>query len=79
MLSPDQVGSRVVVRRRLPPGAGASYGDVLGDLLSWDAGVLTVHTRLGEVEVAERDVVAGRPVPPPPARRTPLPRTGPLR
>lgn len=64
-LSPADVGRRVMVRHRLPDGAT----DVLGDLVRWDAGVLTVRRADGsEVRVAEGDVLAGKPVPPPPPR-----------
>ena len=71
-LSPDDVGRRVVVRRRLPAAAPGEppLGDVLGDLVSWDGGVLVVQTRDGRhVPIAEDTVVAAKPVPPPPARR----------
>jgi GNAT superfamily N-acetyltransferase len=63
------VGQRVVLRRRLP---GGRFADVLGDLVAWDRdgdGLARVVTRHGEVAVALRDVVAGKPVPPPPQRR----------
>lgn len=62
------MGQRVVLRRRM---AGGRLGDVLGDLLRAGDGVLAVRTRHGLVEVAEADVVAGKPVPPPPARAVP--------
>ncbi|WP_420481559.1 GNAT family N-acetyltransferase [Actinopolymorpha pittospori] len=70
-LSASDVGQRVVVRRRL----GVEYerpvyGDVLGILESWSAGQLRVRRRDGVlVEIAETDVVAGKPVPPPPPSR----------
>lgn len=62
------VGKRVVVRRRLADGR---LGDVLGELLQAAGGVLVIETRRGVVEVAEADVVAGKPVPPAPARAAP--------
>lgn len=74
-VGPAQVGTRVVLRRRLPDGG---VGDLLGDLVRWDdeadAGGgdepgVTVRTRAGEVTVAVRDVLGGKPVPPAPARR----------
>ncbi len=71
-LSPSDVGHRVVVRRRLGVEHGRTiYGDVLGVLESWAGGRLSLRRRDGElVEVAEDDVVAGKPVPDaPPARR----------
>ncbi len=63
-LGPTDVGQRVVLRRRLP---GGRFADVLGDLVAWDRdgdGLARVVTRHGEVAVALRDVVAGKPVPP---------------
>src|SRR6185436_9221585 len=45
--------------------------DVLGELVGAADGVLTVRTRRGVVEVPEADVVAGKPVPPAPARAAP--------
>ena len=63
----EHVGSRVVVRRRLPEGGST---DVLGVLESWAGGALRVRDRHGvEHVVAESDVVAGKPVPPAPPRR----------
>jgi hypothetical protein len=65
-LGPEDVGARVVVRRRLPEG---QYGDVLGELLSWSAEVV-VRNRHGElVRFPMSDVVLGKRVPPAPARR----------
>jgi hypothetical protein len=66
-VGPDDAGVRVTVRRRLPDGG---LGDVLGELLSWSEGTLSVRRRTGEiVEVAEADVVAAKRIPPPPVRR----------
>ena len=62
------VGSRVVLRLRTGSGG---FRDVLGDLLAADDGRLRVRTRRGAVEVAAADVVAGKPVPPPPTRAAP--------
>lgn len=68
-LSPQDVGSRVVVRRTLPEGG---LGDVLGELVAWRADALSVRVRSGElVEVPLASVVAGKPVPPAPRRRRP--------
>jgi len=65
-LGPEHVGRRVVVRRRL---AGGGLGDVLGTLLRFDE-LVVVRDRHGvEHAVARGDVVAGKPVPPAPARR----------
>jgi hypothetical protein len=70
-LSPADVGRRVVVRRKLGVEEGRPiYGDVLGVLESWTGGMLTIRRRDGRlVQVAEDDVVAGKPVPPPPEPR----------
>jgi hypothetical protein len=65
-LGPEDVGARVVVRRRLPDG---QYGDVLGELESW-AQTVVVRDRHGVPhEVARADVVLGKRVPPAPPRR----------
>lgn len=65
-LRPDDVGRRVVVRRRLADGSAT---DVLGELLRWDAGTLVVRDRHGaDVEVDEGDILAAKTVPPPPER-----------
>lgn len=68
-LTPDDVGKRVSVRRKLPDGG---YSDAIGDLESWAEGLLRVRRRDGSVmEIAEDTVVAGKPVPPPPPKRRP--------
>jgi hypothetical protein len=65
-VGPDDVGARVVVRRRLPEGG---YGDLLGELVQWQADVV-VRDRSGALHaVARTDVVAAKRVPPAPARR----------
>lgn len=69
MLSQQDVGARVSVRRSLPSG---QRSDVLGDLLSWEHGVLRVRGKHGEVvEIDESTVVAGRTVPSAPPPRPP--------
>lgn len=65
-VGPEHVGSRVVLRRRAP---GGRYVDLLGDLVAWADGAARVRTRAGEVSVPLDQVIAGRPVPPPPTRR----------
>lgn len=66
-VGPGDSGVRVAVRRRLADGG---LGDVLGELERWADGVLVVRDRRGTAhEVAERDVVAAKRIPPPPARR----------
>ncbi|HVA59335.1 MAG TPA: hypothetical protein VNG13_02220 [Mycobacteriales bacterium] len=59
-LSPADVGNRVTVRRMLPTGR---LGDVVGELVSWREGRLTIRRRDGSLaEVEWSDLVAGRPV-----------------
>ena len=66
-VGPGDSGVRVTLRRRLADGA---LGDLLGELLSWADGVVRVRSRDDVVhEVAERDVVAAKRIPPPPAPR----------
>ena len=67
-VGPDDVGSRVVLRR---VAAGGRYVDLLGELVSWADGVARVRTRAGEASVPIDQVIAGRLVPPPPSRRRP--------
>lgn len=68
-VTPADVGSRVSVRRVLRDGR-EGLGDVVGDLVGWDAAGLSVRRRDGSVEiVAEADVVAAKKVPPAPVRR----------
>jgi len=59
-------GTRVVVRHRVIGG----YSDALGDLVSCTAEYCVVVTRRGEITVRLADVVAAKPVPPPPTRRS---------
>lgn len=71
-------GQRVVVRRRLPPGApdGHLYTDVLGHVVAVDAGGVTLLTdppararRAPEhVRVPAAEIVLGKVVPERPAR-----------
>ena len=65
-VGPADVGSRVVVRRRLPEG---QYGDVLGELVSWSSEVVVRDRHGALVRFPLEDVVAAKQVPPPPARR----------
>lgn len=68
-LTPDDVGERVSVRRRLPEGA---YSDTIGYLESWQDGVLSIRRRDGSIaDIGEDTLVAGKVVPPPPPRRRP--------
>jgi hypothetical protein len=65
-LGTTDVGQRVMVRRRLPDG---QLTDVLGELLAWSDEVV-VRDRHGASHAFPRAaVVAGKRIPPPPARR----------
>ncbi|MFE4217819.1 GNAT family N-acetyltransferase [Streptomyces sp. NPDC056844] len=70
-ITPADVGKRVSVRRVADvPGEGAKFTDTVGVLTSWDDGVLSVTTKNGEsIRIAESALVAGKVVPPAPARR----------
>lgn len=70
-LNGSDVGRRVVVRHRIGERDGRpQYTDVLGELLRFDDRVV-VRTADGvAVDIAPVDVVAGKPVPPRPTRRT---------
>ena len=73
-LGPHVVGLRVVVRRVLPgetgPTGGPAMTDVLGVCEAWGDGVATLRRDDGTVvEIATRDIVSGKPVPPRPSAR----------
>jgi N-acetylglutamate synthase len=70
-ITPADVGKRVSVRRAADVRAeGAKFTDTVGVLTSWDGGVLSVTTKNGEsIRIAESTLVAGKVVPPAPARR----------
>ncbi|MEV3994206.1 GNAT family N-acetyltransferase [Streptomyces halstedii] len=70
-MTPDDVGKRVSVRQVVQGGgAGAKFTDTVGVLTSWDDGVLWITPRSGaRVRVSESSLVAGKVVPPAPARR----------
>jgi len=66
------VGSRVVVRHRLPradPLTGATLTDAVGELVDDRGGVLVVRTRRGAVSIARTEVTALKEIPPSPSRR----------
>ncbi|MFE5713591.1 GNAT family N-acetyltransferase [Streptomyces sp. NPDC056501] len=65
------VGKRVSVRYVTDSAAmGERYTDAVGVLTSWDSGVLLITRKSGEaVRIAESSLVAGKVVPPAPARR----------
>ena len=64
-ISPQDVGRRVTVRRRIPAGGGMpSTTDVVGVLRAWEAGALRVQRRDGvTVQIPASDVVAARVIP----------------
>lgn len=64
-LQPGDVGRRVVVRYRLAtPVDGAHATDVLGELVTWSGGRLSVRTKTGAVvDVAQSDVLAAKVIP----------------
>ncbi|MFC9706258.1 GNAT family N-acetyltransferase [Streptomyces sp. NPDC056943] len=65
------VGKRVSVRYVTDSAAaGEKFTDAVGVLTSWDSGVLLITRKSGEaVRIAESSLVAGKVVPPAPARR----------
>lgn len=67
-VTPDDVGTRVSVRRWLDDDQ-TEAGDVLGQLLAYEDGTLTVDGRDGPVTFPESTVLASRTVPPPPEPR----------
>jgi len=63
--------TRVGTARTPAEGPGPAYGDVVGDLIGWHDGVLTITRRDGSVaHVPEATIVAGKVVPPPVRRLT---------
>ncbi|MGR7001643.1 putative acetyltransferase [Yinghuangia aomiensis] len=70
-ITPHDVGRRVSVRRRLSPeGAPPQFGDVVGVLDAWSAGVLTITRKDGSItRVDEHTLVAGRGRSPGPGAR----------
>ncbi|MFJ7158137.1 GNAT family N-acetyltransferase [Streptomyces sp. NPDC101118] len=70
-ITPADVGKRVSVRRLNPDRDGTgTFTDTVGVLTSWNDGVLLITRRTGEtVRIAESTLVAGKIVPPAPARR----------
>ncbi|MCE7083429.1 GNAT family N-acetyltransferase [Streptomyces sp. ST2-7A] len=77
-ITPDDLGKRVSVRSLVDPAApGGGFTDTLGVLTSWTGGVITITRRDGTpVELVEGAVVAGKVVPPAPARRRGVPAAG---
>ena len=74
VLTPADVGHRVVVRRLLPgevgPSGGPALTDVIGMLESWEGAELVVRRSDDTlVRIPAELVVVAKRVPPPPARR----------
>ena len=65
-LTTDDVGARVVVRRRLREGG---YGDLLGELVQWQDEVVVRDRHAVEHRMLRSDVIAAKRVPAAPARR----------
>ena len=65
VLHDAELGDRLVVRAHHEDGAR----DALGELVGRTDTTVTIDTRRGPVEVTLADVVAAKPVPPPPAGR----------
>ncbi|MDQ1203836.1 hypothetical protein [Microbacterium sp. SORGH_AS_0862] len=66
MVRLPEPGSRVVVRYLLPTGQAT---DALGELLSADEETVVVDGKRGVERIRRVDIVAAKPVPPPPAPR----------
>jgi N-acetylglutamate synthase len=69
-LTAGDVGSRVVIRWRRPAqGSQEDVADVLGVLEQADSGSFAVRTRDGNLVIIPADrALAGKVIPPPPAR-----------
>lgn len=74
-VTPADVGKRVSLRSMTDPGdTGAHLTDTVGVLTSWTAGVVCVTRKNGvAVRIPQERLVAGKVVPPAPARRRDLP------
>ncbi|MCX4527891.1 MULTISPECIES: N-acetyltransferase [unclassified Streptomyces] len=70
-ITPADVGKRVSVRRVDLKGDGPpAFSDAVGVLTSWNEGVLVITQKNAKtVRIAESSLVAGKVVPPAPARR----------
>jgi N-acetylglutamate synthase len=72
VLSVDDVGHRVVVRRVVGERGGRPLmSDILGELTAFGPDELAVETATGPVLVPLGDVVAGKRIPPRPQPRPP--------
>ncbi|MEV8016218.1 GNAT family N-acetyltransferase [Streptomyces sp. NPDC086554] len=70
-ITPADVGRRVSVRQlNTGSGTGGKFTDTVGVLTSWNEGVVLITRRDGQrVRIVESSLVAGKVVPPAPARR----------
>lgn len=66
-VSSTELGTRVVVRKRIEEG----FSDAVGYLISCDDTECVVETKRGLVSIALSEIVAAKKVPPPPAPRAP--------
>lgn len=66
MVRLPEPGSRVVVRYLLPTGQAT---DALGELLSADEETVVVDGKRGVERIRRVDIIAAKPVPPPPTPR----------
>ncbi|GAA2588797.1 hypothetical protein [Microbacterium binotii] len=73
MVRLPEPGARVVVRYLLPTGQAT---DALGELLSVDEETVVVDGKRGVERIRRVDIVAAKPVPPPPAPRIRRPAPG---
>ncbi|MDR6198727.1 hypothetical protein QE374_000636 [Microbacterium sp. SORGH_AS428] len=73
MVRLPEPGTRVVVRYLLPTGQAT---DALGELLSADEDMVVVDGKRGVERIRRVDIVAAKPVPPPPAPRIRRPSSG---
>ena len=64
-------GTRVMIRRTLPPGSSHLYTDLLGTIVSSTPDGVRLETRTGPVDVPGSEIATGKPIPPAPPRRRP--------
>lgn len=64
-------GTRVMIRRTLPPGSSHLYTDLLGTIVECTPAGVRLETRTGVVDVPGVEIATGKPIPPPPPRRRP--------
>ena len=64
-------GTRVMIRRTLPPGSSHLFTDLLGTILECTPAGVRLETRTGVVDVPGGEIATGKPIPPAPPRRRP--------